>query len=311
LPDATADCTILTTGGQHGISLLLSALARPGDLVAVEQLTYPVFKAAALQLGVPLIGVESDAAGLLPEALDAACRARTVRVLYTMPTLHNPTTVTMPPERRRDIAEICRRHDLAVIEDDVYGFLCNPPNLALTSLMPERGFYLSSTSKCFAPGLRLGYVHVPPRDRDRVIAALRTSTFMAAPLMAAIGSRWITNGVGDRLAEEKRRLSAARYAVARDILAAPDLGTTLHGTPQSMHCWLTLPAGWRADEFAAAAHRAGIGVTPTAAFAAVSGTPPAIRICLGIASTMGVLQHALRTLAGLLSAMPGAYLSVV
>jgi DNA-binding transcriptional MocR family regulator len=198
-----------------------------------------------------------------------------------------------------------------VIEDDVYGFLCNPSQSALSMQLPERGFYLSSTSKAFAPGLRLGYVHVPLRDVERVTAALRNSTYMAPPLMAAIASRWIGNGTGDRLAAEKRQVAAVRCEIVQRILGAPELGTVLQANPASLHCWLTLPAGWRADEFAAAAQRAGVGVTPAAAFAVGAGAPEAIRLCLGTVATTAILEQALRTLASLLSATPGAYLSVV
>jgi DNA-binding transcriptional MocR family regulator len=228
-------------------------------------------------------------------------------------TLHNPTTISMPEARRRELAEVCRHHDLAVLEDDVYGFLNETPLPALAGMLPERGFYLSSTSKAFAPGLRLGYVHAPMRDIHRVVAAMRISTFMAPPLMAAIASQWIRNGTGDRLAAEKRQVAAARNPIVRDILGAPSLGTELHANPASLHCWLTLPEGWRADEFAAAAQRAGVGVTPAAAFVVPSSlpSPEAIRLCVGTAAAPAILTQALRTLAGLLSTTPGAYLSVV
>ncbi|HEX3952762.1 MAG TPA: PLP-dependent aminotransferase family protein [Stellaceae bacterium] len=312
LHDAKADRTIVTNGGQHGIAVLVSALTRPGDAIAVEQLSYPGLKAVAHQSGIHLVGVVTDEAGLRPDALDAACRARTLRGLYIMPTLHNPTTITMPLERRREIAAVCREHDLAVIEDDVYGFLFAQPLPALVTLLPERGFYISSTSKAFAPGLRLGYIHVPPRDIERVTGALRASTYMAPPLMAAIASRWIGDGSADRMAAEKRQLAAARYPIVTGILGADGLGTTLMADPASLHCWLSLPPQWRAEEFAASAQRAGVGVTPAAAFAVgpAAATPEAIRLCLGTTATP-LLEQALRTLADLLAATPGPYLSVV
>jgi len=313
LSDADPDCIVITTGGQHALAVALTALARPGDTVAVECLTYPGFKAAARQFGVQLVGVAIDEAGIRPEALDALCRARNVRFLFTMPTLQNPTTAVMPEERRREIAAICRRHDIAVVEDDAYGFLCNPPVPPLVTLLPESGVYLTSLSKSFAPGLRIGYLHAPARNADRFAAAAHaTGGYMAPPLMAAIASRWIADG-GDRLAAEKRRLVAARQRVVRSILDEPRLGANLATHPDSLHCWLILPTGWRADEFAAAARDRGVGVTPAGAFAvgANSGIPEAVRFSLGTPATADLLERAIHQIAATLEAGPSPYLSVV
>lgn len=310
---AEAERTLLTNGGQHAILILLSVLARHGDTIAVEQLTYPGFKAAAEQLGIQPVGVALDDAGLRPDALDAACRTRTIRLLYVMPTLHNPTTVTMPEERRREIAAVCRRHDLAVIEDDVYGFLRDKPLPPLVGLLPERGYYLSSLSKSFMPGLRIGYIHAPGRDIDRLAAAIRVSTYMAPPLTAAIATRWIGDGTGDLLGAEKRRLAAMRQPLVRAILGAADLGTTVATDAASLHCWIVLPPGLRAGEIAAAAQQRGVGITPASVFAAGSGAAnlEAFRLCVGTPDTPEQLERALNILAATLAANSSPYLSVV
>ena len=62
-----------------------------------------------------------------PDAFEAACRNGAIKALYTMPTLHNPTTAIMPEDRRRAIAEIAGCHGVAIVEDDVYGFLLDTP----------------------------------------------------------------------------------------------------------------------------------------------------------------------------------------
>jgi DNA-binding transcriptional MocR family regulator len=313
LATAHPETTILTNGGQHAIAVLLSALTRHGDAIAVEQLTYPGFKAAAQQSGVQLVGIAMDEAGLRPDALDAACRTRTIRLLYVMPTLHNPTTVTMPEERRSEIAAVCRRYDMAVIEDDVWGFLCERPLPPVASLLPEQGYYLASLSKSLAPGLRIGFVHAPGRAVGRLEAAIRASTYMVPPLMAAIATRWIRDGTAERLASEKREVAALRQPMAQRILGDPRLGAILAGDPGALHCWLLLPPGRDADEFAAAARQRGVGITPGSAFAAGFGAAnvEAVRVCLGTPASTERLERALQVLAATLTAGSGSHLSVV
>ncbi|MBX6321736.1 MAG: PLP-dependent aminotransferase family protein, partial [Rhodospirillaceae bacterium] len=114
---------LVTGGGQQAMAVALTALARPGDLVLTEQLTYPGMRVLANRLHLRLQGVAMDEDGLIPEAFAAACRAGAPRVLYCMPSVQNPTGALMPEARRRAIAEIALDHDVAIVEDDVYGFL--------------------------------------------------------------------------------------------------------------------------------------------------------------------------------------------
>src|SRR6266704_690025 len=94
---------------------------RAGDTLATECLTYPGMRALANLLDLRLVGLAMDADGLLPDAFESASRGGAIKAVYTMPTLHNPTTAIMPEERRRAIAQIARQYGVAIVEDDVYG----------------------------------------------------------------------------------------------------------------------------------------------------------------------------------------------
>ncbi|MEI9902254.1 MAG: PLP-dependent aminotransferase family protein [Hyphomicrobium sp.] len=119
VPGITAERLIVAPGTQSALFCLLLALAPPKAAIFTEALTYPGVKAAASALRLKLIGVDMDGEGMVPKALERACRAHPdVKLVYLMPTMHNPTTATMPPERRERIAQIIRRHDLTLIEDD-------------------------------------------------------------------------------------------------------------------------------------------------------------------------------------------------
>jgi DNA-binding transcriptional MocR family regulator len=296
-----ADRVVLTNGGQHALATVLSALTRAGDSVATEWLTYPGMRALANLLDLRLVGLAMDSDGLLPDAFEAACRSGALKALYTMPTLHNPTTAIMPEDRRRAIAEIARRHGVAIVEDDVYGFLLGAPPLPIANLVPELGFFIGSTSKSMAPGLRVGYVHAPLAWIDRLAAAMRATTYMATPLMAEIASLWINDGVADALVAAKRRAAQARRRIVETALA----GARFRSHPAAFHLLLSLPGNWQADEFAAAARRRGVGLTQAASFAVGRGTAPnAVRLCFGTPARDQVLERGLRIVAELLAEAP-------
>jgi len=304
---ATPEQVVVTAGGQHAMACVIGALTQPGDTLAAEVLTYPGLRAVARLLRLRLVAIAMDEQGLVPDALDAACRAASVRALYTMPTLHNPTTVTMPVARRRALAEVAQRHGVALIEDDVYGFLLDGPLPPLVHYAPQHGIYITSTSKSLVPALRVGYVHAPLAEIEPIAAAVRATVYSAPPLMARIVARWLADGTVTRLAAEKRREMRIRNRRAREMLA----GLEISGDPAAAHLWLTLTEPWRADDFAAAARRCGVGIIPAAAFAVTRQPPNAVRICLGAQTTAEQVERGITRLSTLLATLPERYLSVV
>lgn len=303
---ASIEHTAVTNGAQHAMLLALGALTRPGDAVLCERLTFYGMKSIAAFQGLRLHGVDIDRHGLLPAALDAACRATTAKVLYCIPSLQNPTTAVMPEARRREIAEICRRHEISIVEDDIYGFLLDPPMTPLSALVPERSVYITSLSKCVAAGLRVGYARAEAPVIARMAAGMRASTLMAAPLLAAAATRLIDTGAAARLAAARRQEARARQALARRWLDGP----RLMRHPSAYNVWLNLPEPWRREEFVAAARRRGVGVAPAEAFAVGrQPVPHAVRICLSPARDRTQLARGLGILAEILDSEPEASLT--
>lgn len=296
--DASGDDVILTNGAQHGLMVALLSVVRPGDVLFTESMTYAPIMAMAQHLGLKLIPVAMDNEGLLPDALDAACKTTTGKVLYCLPTLHTPTTITMKPDRRKDIAKIARKHDLIVIEDDVFGFLPpdRPPPLACYA--PERSLFITSVSKSLAPGLRVGYVHAPSKFRRSIRAAISLSCWMPPPLMAEVASIWINEGTAFHLNDFQRSEAQIRQRIAKRILG-------MHGSeanPSGMHLWLPLPAHWRSDSFRIAAEEQGVKVLTGETFAVLQvDAPRAVRLCLSHEPSRERVTRGLETIAGLLN----------
>jgi DNA-binding transcriptional MocR family regulator len=299
--EAPPERIAITAGAQHGILVTLAALTRPGDRIVTEALTYPGVQLAARMLGLRLDGLPLDREGLLPDAFEAACRNNEVKALYCIPTLQNPTTVTLPEARRRAIAEIAMRHGVAVIEDDIFRLMTPEAPPPISSFAPEHGYFITSLSKTTAPGLRVGFVATPEAGIERVTAALRTACWMATPLTAEIATRWIQDGTALRILDDRRAEVNARRSQALARLADHRVDCPLG----SLHLWLHLPEPWRSADFANEAKRRGIGVTPAEAFAVGrSNLTHAVRLCHGAPATRDILDRALDVVAELLNETP-------
>lgn len=275
-------------GAQQGLLAVLLALAGPGETVLVEEATFPGMKALARQLRLKLHPLPLDADGITPDGLDAACRQTAARVAVLVPILQNPTTATLPPERRVAVAEVARRHGVTVVEDDVYGGLTDTPPLA--ALLPDHGVVVTGLAKVAAPGLRFGLIAGPPRLLAPIRAEVHATSWPASPLMLALSCRWIETGVAARRQDWQRREVAERRRLAERLL-----GRTL---PDSPHQWLAVDAD--ATAVAERIKAAGVEVVPGPLFAVGREAPQAIRVSLTAAKSRRDLAVGLERLAAVL-----------
>jgi DNA-binding transcriptional MocR family regulator len=304
--EARADDIFAVSGGQTALMTIFLALARAGDTVLTEELTWPGALSVGRLTGIRLMPVAIDREGLVPDAFEAACQSFRPRFVYTMPTLHNPTTATAGEGRRRDIAAIAKAHNVLIVEDDAYGFLVEPRAVSYYQLAPGQTVYLTSLSKSIAPALRVGFMAVPPRLHKLFRSAMRATTVMVSPILLELAAQMIDSGAG---AEAVRFQTAA--ARKRQRLAASILGPE-GSAPASLHYWLRLPAELRNASFVADALAHGVAVTPGDAFTVTPGHDPGgVRLCLCAEPDQARLQQALTTLAQLLYADSAAALPIV
>jgi DNA-binding transcriptional MocR family regulator len=135
LPGVNAERVVISSGAQAALAALLGQMTRRGDVVLTEALTYPGFRSAASLLGVELAGVPMDRHGVKPDALAAAIRRHRPRLVYLTPAIHNPTTASMTPVRRREVAAVIAKANAVLVEDDAYGRL-DRDSATLASLIP-------------------------------------------------------------------------------------------------------------------------------------------------------------------------------
>jgi DNA-binding transcriptional MocR family regulator len=158
---ADAGQVLIVNGAQQGLAVTLMALLKPGDVIAADALTYSGFKVLAEALHLEVVAIPAGDHGPDLTALDKLCRSRSVRAVYSMPTLHNPLGWVTPIEQREQLVALARRHDLILIEDAAYAFLVDNPPRTLIDLAPERTVYVSGLSKNIATGLRVGFIAAP------------------------------------------------------------------------------------------------------------------------------------------------------
>jgi DNA-binding transcriptional MocR family regulator len=289
IADAHGDRLVICPGTQNALFNLLIALTSPGDVVLTEALTYPGIKAAAGYAGVRLVGVPIDENGVVPDALEAACRRYAPKAVYLIPTIHNPTTATMPLSRRHEVAEILRRHDVVLLEDDAYGAL-EPHAVPLASLIPERTYFAASLSKCIAPGVRVSFLLTPDHTSAGLLAAaLRASVQMPTSLMVALVTRWLQDGSVDAIVGATRAEAAARQKLAAGVLA----GHFYSAHPNAHHVWVPLPRNWTGAEFTSHVQRQGLAIVTAESFSVDQATSHAVRVSLGGASSRSELVRAL------------------
>jgi DNA-binding transcriptional MocR family regulator len=281
---------MLVDGAQHGLAVTVMALLQPGDVVAVDALTYPGFKVLAEAHRLELAPIPASGQGPDLDALERLCARRRVKAIYAMPTLHNPLGWVMSASRRRRLAAIARRHGLLVIEDAAYAFLAEDPPPPLATLAPETTVYVSGLSKNVATGLRVGFVVAPEAWVPKIERAIRATTWCTPGVTTAIACAWLEDGTVDRLESEKRHDASMRQAIASEALAG--LRCVRH--PASYFVWLPMPEETRADRVAAALMREGVSVSTAEPFATSQYVPHALRLALGSVE-LDSLRSALQT----------------
>ncbi|EAQ03247.1 transcriptional regulator, GntR family protein [Pseudooceanicola batsensis HTCC2597] len=275
---ATPDRVAVTNGAAHGLALALSAATRPGDVVLADRITHHTIVSLCAYFGLRLIPVDGDSDGMLPRSLAAACAQEGARAVVTLPTLSGPVPRIMPEDRRRALAEVLRRHDLTVIENDAHAPLALDPPLPFAALMPDRVIHLSTFTKAVMPGLRTGYLVAPLKLRPAILARMIALSWSATPLLADIAAAWVEDGTASALANWQRGALAGRHAVLAEAFA----GCDWVGHPSALHAWLTLPGGWRCADFVAEARLLDIDVAPGPNFLAnPSDRVDAVRISTG------------------------------
>ena len=268
--DASADDVVLCHGASQGISLALRLFAGPADTVAVEEPTYNNVLAALAGLGLRTAPIPMREDGLGLSALERTLERPEVKLLYTMPTFHNPMGVTSSLAHRRALLEIAERTGKPVIEDGYemdlqFAGRPLPPLAALDA--SGIVIHLFSFSKSLFPGARVGAITARGRVVDALLALKQATDLSdAMPLQAAL-AEFVASGRYERHLNRLRRVLRARCAVLTEALTAemPD-GTRWTVPDGGYQVWVELPGDHDTSDLLADAVRAGVLFAPGSQF---------------------------------------------
>ena len=171
------DEIIITSGCLEAIYICLKAVTKPGDTVAVESPTYFGINQAIESLGLKVVEISTDpVTGVDLDHLQKAIKKFSVKACVFVPNFNNPLGSCMPDENKKKLVELITKHNIPLIEDDIYGELyfgkTRPKNC---KYYDTRGMvmYCSSFSKSLSPGYRIGWVipgkfFLPVKQQKRI-----------------------------------------------------------------------------------------------------------------------------------------------
>jgi GntR family transcriptional regulator/MocR family aminotransferase len=304
---ATPEQILITSGSQQALSLVAMALLQPGDTVIVEAPTY----ANALQmfqwLRVQVLGVPIDEEGIRVDLLEHLLKHQPAQLIYTMPTFHNPTGITMSGRRRRTLLALAERYSLPIAEDDYIGGLryegAHEPSLKAMDACGNV-IHISTYSKMLMPGPRIGFVLTEDPLLERLIELKHQIDIGASELIQRTLETYIGDG---RWRAHTRRVSRI-YHARRDVMVE---SLEKYFPPQAQwtvpkggfFLWVRLPEGISIRELYQAAIQRGVAFAPGPMFFPGEPAYPAFRLSYsqrteeeiveGIRRLGAVLQEAL------------------
>ncbi|WP_298229117.1 PLP-dependent aminotransferase family protein [Gryllotalpicola sp.] len=244
----SADDVVVTTGSQHALELMAKIFLDPGDVVIAEGPSYVTALVIFKSYQAEVDQVPMDEHGLIPGALREhisrlRSAGRTIKLLYTVPTFHNPAGVTLSWERRLEVLEICRENGILVLEDNPYGLLYfgERPPVAMRSIETEGVVYLGTFSKTLAPGFRLGWALAPHAIREKLILANEAAVLSPSSFTQLVVSQYLSDAdwksqIGTFRGVYRERKEAMLSALQENL---PSLSWT--NPNGGFYVWLTLP----------------------------------------------------------------------
>ncbi len=278
---------VTTIGATEGLTLALRAVARAGDVIAVESPTYFGVLQAIEGLGMRALEIPAHPrTGMDLDALDEAVRTQPVRAVMVAPNVSNPLGAIMPDENKARLVELSRRHDLPVIEDDVYGELAfdgsRPrPLRAFDRSSDGRLLLVGSVSKTLAPGYRVGWC-AGGRWHDRVLRLKYTQSLACPTLTQMAVAEFLSSGGYDRHLRRLRSHLAGQVRRYRDaVIDAFPVGTRVSDPRGGFVLWIEMPAGVDALELQDRALARGVVIAPGPIFSARSRFGNFLRLSAG------------------------------
>src|SRR5688572_6931969 len=257
---------LITAGSQQALSLVSQLLLKPGDVIMVESPTYSGALDLFHALGFKVVGIPVDRQGMQVEALEKLLQQHHPKLIYTIPTFHNPTGTCLSTSRRIELIVLADRYNIPILEDDFVGDLRyeGRSQPALKALDPGgRVIYVSTFSKILMPGLRVGFLVAEGPIYQRLVDFKRVNDLATSTLIQRALEAYLTVG---RYQAHLRR-SCQIFRRRRDAMLAAirrHLPETIQLDPPQggLFIWLRLPESLSSEKLLALAWEEGVEFSP-------------------------------------------------
>ena len=282
--DTDNDDVIITTGGQQGLYITPEVLINRGDTVIVESPSFVSGIIAMKSNGANVVGIEMDEEGIRMDLLEEAVRTqKNVKLLYLIPTFQNPRGSTMSLQRRKDVYELCKQHNIIILEDNPYGELrFRGEDVPTIKSMDTEGLvvYNGSYSKVLSAGMRIGFICAPKPIIQKLIIAKQGGDCHTNIFFQMVCDEFFRHYDVPAHIEKIRGIyrdkcdfmlaCLDKYVDKRITWTKPDGGLFL---------WCSLPDGYDSLDFANMAANKGVAFVPGCSFMVNDSDPcPAFRL---------------------------------
>jgi len=279
------DEIVITNGAMEALNLCLLAVAKPGDAVIIESPTFYAALQALERIGVKAIEVPTHPReGIDLVALAKALQRHKPKACWLMTNFQNPLGSLMPDEKKRELVQLLSKHDVPLIEDDVYGELYFAGKKPVSAkAFDTKGLVMqcSSFSKCLAPGYRVGWIAAGRYATALTRLKLTTSLSTSAPAQAALADYLSKGGYDRHLRQLRHTLSVQQTAMMQAIAKHFPAGTRATRPSGGYFVWLELPEGVDAIAIHQQAAALGISIAPGPMFSARRGFGNCMRLNYG------------------------------
>lgn len=298
---------VLTNGAHNSVMVALNSILHGRDpAIATTELTYPGFRQTAHICRSRLLGVKSDDEGLLPDHLEYVCVKERPQVLLISSNVHNPTCTTTSFERREAIADLARRYDFQIIEDDVYGTLISDRPAGFDRICPERTWHATSLSKCFAAGLRIGFLQCPEGHGALGLRVMQGMSLSISQLLTRLVERLFETGTVQKFEPQIAQTNTARVQLSKSLLKK----WNVRSKDGVNFLWVDIPEGWSGSAFMSACEAEGILVAVADKFTLPQKSAPnAVRLTVSQTKDEDELKTGIEQIDALLSRPPQGILT--
>ncbi|MGI6742329.1 MAG: PLP-dependent aminotransferase family protein [Eubacteriales bacterium] len=265
------DGTVIVSGGQQGLELACKTMCNEGDVVICENPSFIGALNAYRSNGAKLVGVPLDDYGIDTSLLEKALKENpNAKLIYTIPTFHNPAGITMTFERRREVYELAKKYGVMILEDNPYGELrFKGKEIPTLKSMDEDGIviYCGSFSKVLSAGMRIGFVCAPSEVLQKIVVAKQVEDVHTNAYFQILVDHYIRECDFDAHIEGIRRLYREKSSLMLSELdKLTDTGLKFTRPEGGLFIWCTLPQGISLDSFIKEAMSRKLAVVPGTAF---------------------------------------------